>query len=432
MNTKTVSDRSGTAEAAGERQVHCPSCGKKGKPVSTVTLRALLKQEFRDLVPDEQAERCQEDATGCRPIAEQTGWRFCDSQECDIVYFAEQGERTFTKSQLKVPVGVKEKSGERPLCYCFDHSIASIKEELRSKGRSDALEDIRRKMKDPGCRCEVTNPSGSCCLGSVARGIEIAKEELGLTETDGPTPPGNSAGRTGNRGEKIAKIGTVVSAIVASSCCWLPLVLLAVGVSGAGIAAALDAYRPVFIVVTFGFLAAAFYFTYRPKKDAAAAGHGCCAPESAEGESCCPPTRSRRFSMMAMNKIMLWVVTVLAVAFLLFPQYVGFLLGTAGGADATVTAGMNRAVLKIDGMTCEGCAATVAQAIRSVPGVLAVEVSYEKSEAVVGTEACCPIPKEKILAALEKAGYSGRFVESQTSESTASGERGSDRSSGDR
>lgn len=42
----------------------------------------------------------------------------------------------------------------------------------------------------------------------------------------------------------------------ASSCCWLPLVLLAAGVTGAGIAAALEAYRPLFVVVTFGFLAA--------------------------------------------------------------------------------------------------------------------------------------------------------------------------------
>ena len=63
----------------------------------------------------------------------------------------------------------------------------------------------------------------------------------------------------------MAKIGTVVSAIMASSCCWLPVLLLAVGVSGAGIASALEAYRPLFMVVTIGFLAMAFYFTYRPK-----------------------------------------------------------------------------------------------------------------------------------------------------------------------
>ena len=73
------------------------------------------------------------------------------------------------------------------------------------------------------------------------------------------------AGGSASRGELVAKIGTVVSAIMASSCCWLPVLLLAVGVSGAGIASTLQAYRPVFMGVTFGFLGMAFYFTYRPR-----------------------------------------------------------------------------------------------------------------------------------------------------------------------
>lgn len=72
-------------------------------------------------------------------------YRFCGSQDCDVVYFADG--QVFTKSNLKVQVGVKEVSGERPLCYCLGHSVASIKKELRTKGRSDALDDIRAKMK---------------------------------------------------------------------------------------------------------------------------------------------------------------------------------------------------------------------------------------------------------------------------------------------
>jgi len=116
--------------------------------------------------------------SGCKPALADTGWRFCDSHDCDVVYFSEQGDTTFTELQLKVSVGVKETSGERPLCYCFGHSVASIKDELRIKGRSNALEDVRQKMDDPGCLCETKNPSGSCCLGSVAKGVKIAKEEL--------------------------------------------------------------------------------------------------------------------------------------------------------------------------------------------------------------------------------------------------------------
>ena len=222
-----------------------------------------------------------------------------------------------------------------------------------------------------------------------------------------------------SRGERIAKIGTLVSAVMASSCCWLPLVLLAVGVSGVGIASTLEAYRPVFLVVTFGFLSAAFYFTYRPRKAPAGFGNDCCAAQPTVAEGCCATTGKRRFSMNSMNKIMLWLVTILAVAFLLFPSYVGAFLETGDGRE--VAADMNRAVLKVDGMTCEGCSALVADAIRDVPGVLAVEVDFNKSEAVVGTEACCPVPEDKIVVALKKAGYGANFVEDSTVSTPGSG-----------
>ncbi|MEX2552680.1 MAG: mercuric transporter MerT family protein [Actinomycetota bacterium] len=399
-------------QATTRKRLICPSCGSKGKRVGLATLRALLKDEFVESLA-EASHSC-DTADGCKPLGDDTGWRFCESSDCDVVYFSEEGDTTFTKPQLKVAVGVKEKGGERPLCYCFGHSVASLKDQLRTEGRSEALEEIRAKMKDPGCRCETENPSGSCCLGSVTKGIRIAQEELEMAGADVKTPEPLSQSST-SWGEKIAKIGTIVSAIVASGCCWLPLLLLAVGVSGVGIAATLEAFRPLFIVVTFGFLAAAFYFTYRPRKARGDAGHACCAPEASKGAEvaadCCAPSGKRRFSIMAMNKIMLWVVTVLAVIFLLFPQYVGFLLGTAGGDGRTGTENMNRAVVKVEGMTCEGCAALVERAIRSVPSVLSVEVSYEKGEAAIGTDECCPVPREQILAALEKAGYRGSLIE---------------------
>jgi hypothetical protein len=187
------------------------------------------------------------------------------------------------------------------------------------------LENIRSKMKDPGCRCEMENPSGSCCLGNVTKGIAIARQELGMTDETVLKRQTSPESLT-NRGELIAKVGTVISAIMASACCWLPLLLLAVGVSGAGMAATLAAYRPLFMAVTFGFLGAAFYFTYLPRKAVAEGRHGCCVPEATSGEACCAPATKSRFRMMTFNKAMLWVVTVLAVAFLFFPKYVGFFL----------------------------------------------------------------------------------------------------------
>ncbi len=137
----------------------CPASRTIGKPVKSITLRALLKDEFvADVGDGDEA------------------YHFCGAKECEVVYFSDG--RSFDRSQLRVEVGVKGTSGERPLCYCFGHSISTIKDEIRVKGRSEALEEIRRKMKDLGCRCAVTNPSGACCLGDVGRGIEVARFEI--------------------------------------------------------------------------------------------------------------------------------------------------------------------------------------------------------------------------------------------------------------
>lgn len=406
-----------TVGATTERRVRCPACGTQGRRVAAATVRALLAEENRNDIPVAAGGCCPSGGPGCRPTASDTGYRFCGSPGCDVAYFAEEGEATFTRDRLRVPVGVKETTGTRPLCYCFGHSVESVKAELRSKGRSDAPEDIRRKMKDPGCRCETENPSGSCCLGDVARGIETAKKELDMTAstptsttTTTPNPP-QPTRPPGGRGETIAKTGTLVSAVVASSCCWLPLALLAVGVSGAGIASALEAYRPLFAAVTFGFLGAAFYFAYRPRKaPSASAGDGCCAPGPQVAEGCCGPSGGRRFGLMSLNKVTLWAVTAAAMAFLLFPSYVGVLLGGTGDTRGrkAQAADVNRTVLAVEGMTCEGCAAVAAEAIREVPGVLAVEVDYETKRAVVTTEADRPAPRERILDSLRSAGYRGR------------------------
>jgi hypothetical protein len=50
---------------------------------------------------------------------------------------------------------------------------------------------------------------------------------------------------------------------------------------------------------------------------------------------------------MTMNKLLLWVVTVLAVVFLFFPQaFTSF-----APADGEFTADMDRTVLTVEGMT---------------------------------------------------------------------------------
>ena len=169
------------------------------------------------------------------------------------------------------------------------------------------------------------------------------------------------------------------------------------------------------MVVTFGFLGAAFYFTYRPKKAVAEGGHGCCAPEATSSEACCAPATKGRFRIMAFNKVMLWAVTVLAVAFLLFPKYVGFFLASQAGENKiTATSPLvSRTAIAIEGMTCEACSVALQKAIKGVPGVLGAKVDFKKGQAVVSTEADRPFPKDEVLQAVTDAGYSGTVEEPQ-------------------
>lgn len=133
-----------------EKRTICPACGHKGRRVSTVTLRSLLKEElarqFAASGNENDAACCATDGSaGCQPIRGDTGWRFCDGPNFDVVYFTEQGDTVYRKPDLRVPVGIKESAGERPLCYCFGHSVESIKEELRTKAAARLSRTFVRK-----------------------------------------------------------------------------------------------------------------------------------------------------------------------------------------------------------------------------------------------------------------------------------------------
>lgn len=82
---------------------------------------------------------------------------FCDDTACDVVYFGDDGS-TLLKSQLRTQVGLKEASGDAPLCYCFGIS-------KRDFANDPATRDfVVAQTKAGRCSCETSNPSGRCCL----------------------------------------------------------------------------------------------------------------------------------------------------------------------------------------------------------------------------------------------------------------------------
>lgn len=269
--------------AAAKKQTNglaCQRCGRPGKPVGHITVEALLKPELR---------------------AELNGTRyaFCETPDCPVVYFSVDGTR-FTKDQIRVRAGLKEKEDPILVCYCFGVTERMIQEEIERTGQSTASSRIRTEVKAGNCRCEVENPSGRCCLSEVNR---MEKRGAGLRNESGGAAPA------------ITTTGGLVAAFLASLCCVGPLVLAALGVgvgatgflaSTAGALKGLLPYRPVFIGVTIVLLGVAFYQTYRKPQSA-------CAPGAV-----CVPASSRRKA-----RVVLWTVAALALALILAPYWLG-------------------------------------------------------------------------------------------------------------
>ena len=78
-------------------------------------------------------------------------------------------------------------------------------------------------------------------------------------------------------------VGGIAGALLASSCCIAPLVLVTLGVSGAWIGnlTALEPYKWYFVAVTLGFLAAGFWHVYFRAKSVCEDGSYCARPQSA-------------------------------------------------------------------------------------------------------------------------------------------------------
>ena len=188
-----------------------------------------------------------------------------------------------------------------------------------------------------------------------------------------------------------AAVGSVIAAVVASACCWLPLLLIAFGASAAGVSATFERYRPLMLGVTAVLLGAGFYLVYFRKET--------CAP----GEACAVPNPR----LQRLNRTMLWVATAAVVVFALFPKYAGLFVDDA----SSLPAGESNAptvLLEIQGMTCEACALHIQKELDTVPGVIGSSVNYDEKSATVMTDAAAPPSHEALIEAVQSAGYSAR------------------------
>lgn len=354
----------------------CPKSETTGKRVERITLESLLRCEFHSDIGSAQ-------------------WFYCPDPACEVAYFDAAGN-TLDKSALSVRIGVKEDGSPRPICYCFDHSIEEIEDEVAATGTSKVPDSIAEKCGQGLHECELKNPQGSCCLGNVrvvmkkaqsSGSCSTASSEQDCCEAPAEVPPVISSRRTAGR---LASVGAVISAVLSSACCWLPLLLLAFGASAAGVSGFFERYRPVFLGASTVLLAAGFYFVYVRKP--------ACEPDAA-----CSVPNAR---LTRINRGMLWVAAVFVATFALFPNYVGVLLGTDQLGETTSTAAPHDMEFAVNGMTCEACAVTLRSKLAALPGVSTAEVLYSSGRARLRFESNEARPTaDAIVEAVADSGY---------------------------
>jgi len=255
------------------------------------------------------------------------------------------------------------------------------------------VESGARGRTDFGFACRTYNGRGVPSRESIVAALQGSESGTsGDTGCCSSPASGSTTGETKpeSRGLQLAAVGSVVSAVAASACCWLPFVLIAFGASAVGVSSWFERSRPLLLGVAGLLLAGGFYLAYFRRE--------ACAP----GSSCAVPNvRLRR-----LNRAMLWVATVLVLAFAFFPSYAGLLLAeNSATASKESVAGLTTLTLGIEGMSCEACSVHIEKRLAGVPGVRSASVSYAEKQAKVSIDPASPPSQEALTKAVEKAGY---------------------------
>jgi mercuric ion transport protein len=108
----------------------------------------------------------------------------------------------------------------------------------------------------------------------------------------------------------LAATGGIVASVGSALCCAGPLVAVALGLSGAGLAATFEPLRPYFVAGTVVALGFGFAVAHREDRQA-------CEP----GSLCASPIARRRM------KRALWIATIIAIPLITFPWWSRFVLG---------------------------------------------------------------------------------------------------------
>lgn len=147
-----------TCNNTPNNEARCPTNQQIGKVVDSITLKSLLALPLDVLRPTE--------------------YRFCRTPDCPTVYYSADGSQVFQEKDLREKVYQKHQQDVASfICYCFQHTVGSIRAEIKQTGTSTVAEQINSGIHAGLCACDIRNPQGSCCLGNVRQVIRAVEKE---------------------------------------------------------------------------------------------------------------------------------------------------------------------------------------------------------------------------------------------------------------
>jgi mercuric ion transport protein len=181
-----------------------------------------------------------------------------------------------------------------------------------------------------------------------------------------------------------AKQAGILSAILASTCCAGPLLLVAIGV-GSG-AAFVGRYHWFFLIAGMAVLTWV-WAKYLREKTVCDCEH--------------KPMAGRRGGMLT---LLITTVLVLGLAGLNISRYVFASAAIAAQTQTQLANGLNRIVVSVEGLSCVTCEIPVRHALRRIDGVKSAHVSAATKTATVDYEPAKTNP-EQLVAAINSTGY---------------------------
>lgn len=187
---------------------------------------------------------------------------------------------------------------------------------------------------------------------------------------------------------------SIFSAILASSCCIIPLILLVLSLIGlgslglSGVSTTVGNLKWFLMPIAILGLGYSYFKFFKEKK---------------ECESCACEMVGKKT-----NLILLATSTILVATFLIFSVYPYLFAKDKSLTTNLPTSDLKQTHLKIEGMTCVTCTITAKKALESVEGVEKVWVGLKEKKAIVDYEPNL-VQEAKLIEAINKVGYKAQI-----------------------